>query len=83
MYKEFFKFIADHAKERNLEFKAEVLHSDFEMAVINNLKKWFPKARVVGCYFHYTQAIIKKLQRLGLIVLYKTHQKFSKLYFRV
>ena len=38
---------------------------DFEMAFINALRKVFPDARLIGCLFHWKQAIRRKLLELG------------------
>ena len=38
----------------------------------------FPESRHIGCYFHFTQALIKKLRSLGLITGYRFNQMFKK-----
>ncbi len=38
---------------------------DFEQAFINALRKMFPRARLIGCFFHWKQAIRRKLKDLG------------------
>ncbi|KAI5645456.1 MULE transposase domain-containing protein [Phthorimaea operculella] len=43
------------------------LKCDYEMAVINAVKKIFPDVRVKGCFFHFSQAIWKNAVDLGLI----------------
>lgn len=35
----------------------KLIHSDFEDAAINVFKKKFPKARLVGCWFHFNQVL--------------------------
>ncbi|XP_046583798.1 uncharacterized protein LOC124290982 [Haliotis rubra] len=44
---------------------------DFEMAAIRAVELEFPAAEVKGCFFHYTQAIWRKTQELGLAVMYR------------
>ena len=39
---------------------------DFESALWQAVAKVFPSATVQGCVFHWTQAIWRKVQRLGL-----------------
>lgn len=34
----------------------------------------FPNARHVGCYFHFTNAIIKKIQSLDLVTVYRDEE---------
>jgi hypothetical protein len=38
---------------------------DFEPGLINSIKKNFDKVRIVGCLFHYSQAIQRKLRNIG------------------
>jgi hypothetical protein len=33
--------------------------------LINAIKEIFPKARIVGCYFHYIQSLIRNAKKLG------------------
>ncbi|XP_041377271.1 uncharacterized protein LOC121389688 [Gigantopelta aegis] len=47
------------------------VQTDFEMAAIQAVETEFPQAEVKGCFFHFTQAIWRKTQELGLAVLYK------------
>ena len=41
------------------------------LAAIQAIHAEFPNAEVKGCFFHYSQAIWRKTQNLGLAVLYK------------
>ena len=41
--------------------------SDWEPAASNAFKLVFPQAKNFGCWFHYTQRIWAKSQKLGLI----------------
>jgi hypothetical protein len=42
------------------------LHFDFEKGLINSLRAVFPKARLVGCLFHFKQALQRKMKKLGI-----------------
>ena len=44
---------------------------DFEAAVWNSLKIVFPTAEIRGCSFHFTQAVYRKLQNIGLQCAYQ------------
>jgi len=44
---------------------------DYEIAVINALSSIFPESKVKGCSFHYRQAIIRHVQKEGLITQYE------------
>lgn len=44
--------------------------TDFERASINAIHTVFPTARVVGCWFHSSQSVWRKIQELGKILEY-------------
>ena len=50
---------------------------DFEHGMIAALREVYPGLLVMGCYFHYAQCHIRKLQELGLIVTYETNVEFK------
>ncbi|XP_015125104.1 uncharacterized protein LOC107046895 [Diachasma alloeum] len=39
------------------------IHLDFERALRNSVERVYPHARIVYCYFHYLQALRKRLER--------------------
>ena len=43
----------------------EVIHIDFEMAMLQELTASFPGSRIVGCNFHFEQALWRKVQDFG------------------
>ena len=51
--------------------------SDFEKAPRNAFMYLFPEMKMIGCWFHFTQAIWKKTQILGLGKLYKTEEIYA------
>lgn len=50
------------------ELGLDICHfkSDFEIAQINAVRAVYPGAKISGCYFHYQQAIRKKIKELNL-----------------
>ena len=50
---------------------------DFELAVLNATDALFPDSSKKGCFFHFSQAIFKKIQSLGLQVRYKDDKDFT------
>ncbi len=65
-YKSVFKEIKKIAGRCNVvEFV-----SDFEKAIWQGIKSVFPAHRVMGCAFHWTQAVFRRLKKLGLGSLY-------------
>ncbi len=47
------------------DFLPEKITSDFEIGLINAISKVFPSVEIIGCYFHYKQAMKRKLKDLG------------------
>lgn len=39
---------------------------DFEKAVINSIQTILPNTEIKGCYFHFTQALVKRAKKLKL-----------------
>lgn len=56
-YKQVFSYI-----EKNLlELKPKVIHSDYEASLLKALQDIYPSAQRVGCWFHYCQAVRRRL----------------------
>ncbi len=53
-----------------VEPKVEELVSDFEQAILFGVRRTFNR-RVVGCYFHWSQAVWRKLVYFGLGPAYR------------
>ena len=53
--------------EETSSIKLKSYTVDFEIGLINALKQIFKNAKPIGCFFHYTRAIRKKCQELGLL----------------
>ncbi|CAF3480707.1 unnamed protein product, partial [Rotaria sp. Silwood2] len=69
-YQELFKILKNFAISRNLTFEPARILSDFEPGLIAAVANKFPAAVHSGCFFHYTQAIFRRIQTLGLTNLY-------------
>ena len=48
------------------KFDPETIGVDFEQAFINALRECFPNAKIIGCLFHWKQAIRRKMIGLGI-----------------
>jgi len=53
--------------EETSTIKLKAYTVDFEIGLINALKQVFKNAKPIRCFFHYTRAIRKKCQELGLL----------------
>ena len=43
---------------------------DFEAALWKAMRKVFPQAGLRGCYFHFTQAVWRKIQLHGIFLFF-------------
>ncbi|KAL8568606.1 hypothetical protein ACOMHN_006270 [Nucella lapillus] len=57
--------------EVDLVFSLDEIMSDFESGLIPAVRHNFPNTRHKGCYFHYSQAIWRRVQQLGLQAVYQ------------
>ena len=72
-----YKVILEHISTSNaLEIQSVVM--DFENASWNAFRDIFPEANRKGCHFHWTQALWRKVQALGLVVAYNTNAQVQK-----
>jgi len=50
-----------------------VILTDFESSAMSAFQESYTSARVTGCYFHLCQAVIQKVQQLGMKAEYETN----------
>ncbi|CAF3852425.1 unnamed protein product [Rotaria sp. Silwood1] len=67
IYKQLFTELENHATRLQLDFDPTAILSDFEKALL----KAFPQATHHACYFHFCQAVYRKIQNLGLATYYR------------
>ena len=67
-------FTAINNKCEQLGFDCDPLHIniDFELAVIKAIKAVFNLVHIQGCFYHLTQNTWRKIQELGLALLYRS-----------
>jgi hypothetical protein len=70
-YTAVFTALKNAATAAGLQFDPNHILSDFETGLIRAVKTAFPNATHHGCYFHFTQAIWRQLQALGLSADYR------------
>lgn len=60
-YERLFDLIKQH-----FDIDMAAVKCDYEMALINGIKKAFPNTQITGCYYHLNKAVWKKASELGL-----------------
>jgi len=71
-YYELISLVRKSISDLGLVFNPTLVVSDFELGTLQAVKQHFPNATFVGCYFHFCQAVWRKIQELGLACRYKT-----------
>jgi hypothetical protein len=71
-YEEAFNYI-----KSNFGNIPKVIITDFEIGLYNTLSNVFTNARSFYCFFHFAQAIHRKLQEMGLGKEYKLNGEFK------
>ncbi|CAF4136208.1 unnamed protein product, partial [Rotaria magnacalcarata] len=65
-YKQIFSELKNATLRKKTVFSPSVIMTDFESGSISAVKDEFPTAQHLGCYFHFSQAIFRHIQFLGL-----------------
>ena len=73
LYLKVFQFI----KNRFPDFSPMSSMSDFEVASSDAFQTVYPDAELFHCHFHYSQCIWRKVQKVGLTLLYKRDALFK------
>jgi hypothetical protein len=68
-YKKVFKAVLDLLG--GSRGNVEEMMADFEQAVWKTIGELFPGVKMLGCGFHWTQALFRKIKQLGLIPEYR------------
>lgn len=79
-YQRVFHMILDRMIVGNLypgNFNLQVIISDFETGLIAAVRVIFPNVVHRGCYFHYSQAIYRKIAEDGYSIRYKNDPEFK------
>lgn len=73
LYKKTFKML-----KRKIETQPTFIFCDFEIGLVNGLKKIFSESTIKGCNVHLRRIIWRKIQSLGYRKKYLKNIKFSK-----
>ena len=49
--------------EKMSSFKLKFNTVNFEFCLINALRQTFKNGKVIGCFYHYTRALLKNLKK--------------------
>lgn len=69
-YAAIFSWLCNKCAELGHPLEPEHIFSDFESGLIEAISATFSAARHHGCFFHFTQAVWRKVQSLGLVTFY-------------
>ena len=70
-YKRFFNLLKERACSLELQLQPTNIIGDFELAIQQPVLLTFPLANFQGCYYHFCQVLLRKVQTLGLQVQYQ------------
>ena len=65
-------------KDLNPDLSPVRIVTDFELAAIIAFQDLFPSVDIKGCFFHFSQAVWRKVQEMGLANLYKENDELRK-----
>ncbi|XP_003382149.1 conserved hypothetical protein [Trichinella spiralis] len=73
-----FQALIDKAAVLEVDLNPDTIICDFETALIPAIRGYFPNTRVQGCYFHFCQAVHRKVGELGLKTRYRQHEETKR-----
>ncbi|KAL1245829.1 PKS-NRPS hybrid synthetase cheA [Trichinella spiralis] len=77
-YRYIFQALIDKAAVLEVDLNPDTIICDFETALIPAIRGYFPNTRVQGCYFHFCQAVHRKVGELGLKTRYRQHEETKR-----
>ena len=66
-----------YTNEEDSNSSKKTITVDFEVPLINNIKKHFKDFRMIGCFFHYKQALFRNAQKFKLTTKSKINQTLN------
>ena len=76
--KVFFYMMLEELKRRNIPLNIKELISDFELNILKSADKMLPGIVILGCFFHLSKAIWKKVQVNGFAAQFDEQPDFHK-----
>lgn len=65
--------------KENTGCQPKIILTDFEKALISSTKAVFTGSKNQGCFFHFSQAIWRRIQNMNCVSVYKNNVVFRKL----
>ena len=66
-------------EKTGFDLSPEIIQTDFEIAAIQAVEEVFSDAETRGCLFHFSQCMLRKVQALGFMRLYRADQDVQTL----
>ena len=79
IYDRLFDILKTACQQRGLHLSPHTFFTDFETATRNAARRAFPNVSLKSCFFHYTQCIWRRTQKLGLATAYKENDNLRLL----
>ncbi|KAL8597954.1 hypothetical protein ACOMHN_063850 [Nucella lapillus] len=78
-YRQVFQCVKTAVRERtHHHWRPAHIVCDFERELWTSIETELPRARLQGCYFHFTQILFRKVQELGLAVGYRRNNRLQR-----
>ena len=77
VYNDCFTMLKSACQDRNLNVLPRKITVDFELGLLQAVELQFPTAKIQGCFYHYSQSIWRKVQKLGLHTTYQDDPTFK------
>ncbi|CAK9292085.1 unnamed protein product [Gordionus sp. m RMFG-2023] len=77
-YTKVLRVLIKYCGDNNIWLSPSLAQTDFENVAISALNDVFPTMAIKGCYFHFSQALWRKCQTLGLSASYMGHSDIHK-----
>ena len=71
-YNRFFTIVKQEMQNSGLTLQPSAVMEDFELTLIQAVELQFPSTRIMGCYFHFSQCLWRKVQALGFATAYSS-----------
>ena len=79
IYYRFFEIVKFKMSRIDLILNPQTILVDFEAAMLTSVRQHFPATNVKGCFFHFTQAIWRNTQSIGLVSIYNDNSTVRRI----